>query len=503
VLVVKVAEVELLIIGAGPCGLVAAITAARYGVEVRIAEKRRGGSSLSRALVVSTRGMELMRRIGLEPEIRAGAADVEPTALVCGTLASTDGTVMPLGYPSDAEAADASPSRPAWVPQSYYEPLLVSEVLAEPTTALTFGTELVGLKEHSRGFRATLLDVDSGAQDIVDARFVIGADGAHSAVRAEAGIAMEGEDALADYERVEFRACLDDVLGGRAHALYVLKHPDVDGAVLARRGREDRWSLSRERPQGAPGLDDLSADDQIALIRTATGVADLHVTIERLSRFTFAAQIAEHYRRGDVFLIGDAAHRMTPRGGTGMNTGIQDGFDLGWKLAWVLRGWADPGLLDTYEAERRPIGLHNVGRSAEPGGARRSTNEALSWDLDGRLAHAWLPWHQTPRSTVDLVDDGLTVFTAAGDIDWTGIADATGWTAPLNVTVLQVDTAATLGVPPTGALLVRPDGHEVARWSSRGAPARAPFGMAHTRSAPTRPLRQLTATAPKHGPDER
>ena len=162
----------------------------------------------------------------------------------------------------------------------------------------------------------------------------------------------------------------------------------MDGAVLARRGREDHWSLSRERPLDSPGLDELSERDLIGLLRIATGVVDLDVEIERFSRFAFAAQIAERYRDGRCWLIGDAAHRMTPRGGTGMNTGIQDAFDLGWKLAWVLRGWAPPSLLDTYELERRPIALHNIGRAASAGGARRSTDEALPWDLDDRLGGA-------------------------------------------------------------------------------------------------------------------
>lgn len=208
---------------------------------------------------------------------------------------------MPLG-PSDTEAAEASPCRPAWVPQSYHEPLLVSQLQAARSATLRFGTRLIGL-EALRCARAWP---------------------------------------------------------------YVLKQPDVDGAVLARRGREDRWGLSRERPRGAAGMEDLPPGDLVTLIRTATGVPDLDLTVERLSRFSFVAQIAEHYRRGNVFLIGDAAHRMTPRGGTGMNTGIQDGFDIAWKLAWALRGWAGPELLDSYETERRLHRGHDrMGRAAE------------------------------------------------------------------------------------------------------------------------------------------
>jgi putative polyketide hydroxylase len=188
--------------------------------------------------------------------------------------------------------------------------------------------------------------------------------------------------------------------------------------------------------------------------------------IERVSSFGFAAQIAERYRKGRCFLIGDAVHRMTPRGGTGMNTGIQDAFDLGWKLAWVLQGWAPFELLDTYEQERRPIGLHNVGRAASAGGARRTTDEALPWDLDDRLAHCWLDHSGQRVSTIDLIDDGVTMFATTEDSRWAGITDECGFAAPVTVVLIDQATAQALGLAPTGAVLVRPDGHEVARWTA-------------------------------------
>lgn len=213
-------------------------------------------------------------------------------------------------------------------------------------------------------------------------------------------------------------------------------------------------------------MDDLTEEDLVATIRTATGVAELDVAIERVSSFTFAAQIAPRYRRGRSFLVGDAAHRMTPRGGTGMNTGIQDAFDVGWKVAWVLRGWAPEHLLDTYERERRPTGLHNVGRAADAGGAQRTTNEALPWDLDDRLAHYWLDHDRRRVSTLDRIGDGLTVFVAVADPRWAHVVEQIGFNAPLDEVVVEAGATAALGLGPTGAVVVRPDGHEVARWST-------------------------------------
>ena len=94
------------------------------------------------------------------------------------------------------------------------------------------------------------------------------------------------------------------------------------------------------------------------------------MTVDRVGSFHFRAAIARRYRAADVFLAGDAAHVVTPRGGTGLNTAIADGFDLGWKLAWVLRGRAGADLLDSYETERRPVAEHNLVRSLDPDGSR-------------------------------------------------------------------------------------------------------------------------------------
>jgi putative polyketide hydroxylase len=205
-----------------------------------------------------------------------------------------------------------------------------------------------------------------------------------------------------------------------------------------------------------------------ALVISTRGMdtSALRPQIERLSTFTFAAQLAERYAQGRCFLVGDAAHRATPRGGIGMNTAIQGAFDLGWKLAWVLRGWASTELLATYERERRPVAAHNVRRSSEPLGARRDTAEELPWDLGGRLPHHWLPVGDQERSTVDLIGDGLTLLAGPSDPRWLRFATYIQPNAPLNVHVIDAHTSQALGLQPTGALLARPDGRELGRWTS-------------------------------------
>jgi len=134
----------------------------------------------------------------------------------------------------------------------------------------------------------------------------------------------------------------------------------------------------------------------------------------------------------------------------------------------VLRGWAGPDLLATYEPERRPVAAHNVQRSSEPIGARRETAEALPWDLGGRLPHHWLPADGQELSTIDLIGDGLTVLAGPSDPRWLRFATYVKPNAPLNVHVVDARTSQALGLQPTGALLARPDGRELRRWTNAG-----------------------------------
>jgi putative polyketide hydroxylase len=286
-----------------------------------------------------------------------------------------------------------------------------------PSASVRLGCQLLGVTQDDSGVRATVADAGTGAVEGITASYLIAGDGAHSTVREQLGISMAGAGNLADYERIEFTAALWPLAGEHRYGLYVITRPDAAG-VLAPRGPGDRWFLAREIPVGTRGLAGLSQNDLAGLIQRAVGASALRPQIERLSTWTFAAQLAERYAAGRCFLVGDAAHRATPRGGTGMNTAIQDAFDLGWKLAWVLRGWASPELLAIYERERRPVAAHNVQGSSEPSGARRETAKALRWDLGGRLPHHWLPAGDQDRSTVDLIGDGLTLLAGPSDPRW-------------------------------------------------------------------------------------
>jgi hypothetical protein len=206
---------------------------------------------------------------------------------------------------------------------------------------------------------------------------------------------------------------------------------------------------------------DADADDLVELLACAIGTRT-SLVLEHRSAFSFAAQIAQRYQDARVFLVGDAAHRMTPRGGTGMNTAIQDGYDLGWRLAWVLRGWATAELLELYELVRRPVGLHHVQRAQEPDGARRDADDALPWDLNGRIAHRWIESEQGTISTLDLVTEGLTLLTGPDEPRWTNVELATR--VPHRIHMLKASDALALDIIPSGARLFGPDAREMASW---------------------------------------
>jgi 2-polyprenyl-6-methoxyphenol hydroxylase-like FAD-dependent oxidoreductase len=282
---------------------------------------------------------------------------------------------------------------------------------------------------------------------------------------------MRGPDRLAERVTALIRATLADVVGEHRYVIYGVAHPRETNAFLPA-GRGDRWVFATDWDPRRERAEDFTEDILAGFIARGAGVPGLRPRFEHIGRVRFAAQLADRFRAGATFLIGDAAHRVSPRGATGMNTAIRDGADLGWKLAWVLRGWAGADLLDTYEAERRPVAEHNVARSATPDGTWRDADQELHADLGGRIAHHWLPAADGARvSTLDLLGLGLTLLTGPRGADWAAAAAGMPGPLPIAVHALDAVSARALGVRGDGALLVRPDGSPAAWWP-HGADAR-------------------------------
>jgi putative polyketide hydroxylase len=492
-------DIPVLVVGAGPAGLAAASELARHGIPTLLTERRTVLSSHPRATVLSLRSMELMRAWGLEGEVRERSADVHMSMLEAETLAdAAGGSAIQVGYPSTEQSSVLSPVKPACVAQDDVEPLLLAHLYAQPSVRAALGTELTGVRVQPDGARAALRDVRTGAVRVVHARYVVAADGARSAVRRAVGLAMGAADGVMEGVTTLFRAPLWDVVGPHRHLLYLATHRESPSVFLPA-GPSDRWLFGPVTDGPKPVSERCTAE----LIRVGAGTPGLSVRIERSVSWSAAAQLAERFRSGPVFLAGDAAHRVTPRGGTGLNLALHDGFDLGWKLAWVLHDWARPELLDTYEAERRPVAEHAVARSADPNGSRRAPENEVRADLGSRIPHVW----SDERSTLDLLGPGLTLFAARDEPAWASAAAALATRVPVRVRLIDPVAARAVGAPAGSALLARSDGTPVGVFPAGADPlpslratvaavaAGRPAGAQRRRSDPPQPRPDPDRTA--------
>ena len=334
-----------------------------------------------------------------------------------------------------------SPTIPVCAAQDELEPILLAHLRSLPASRVAPGAELIGLDTGDDEVAATIRLPDGRARR-VRASHMIGADGAHSVTRRLLGIDMEVGSAEGARSGRLFRAPLWEVVGERRFGIYSVTHPDAPATMLPAGG--DRWLHGTWiDPDDSGEMPD--RNEFVRRIRIGAGVPDLPVEIIRTGTFTFAAGLADAFRRANAFLVGDAAHRVTPSGGTGMNMAIHSAFDLGWKLSWVLRGWAPPALLDSYEAERVAAVRHNVIRSLDPDGSTRSTGSEVHVDLGGRIPHLWTEHRGERRSTIDLLGDGITLLTGPNG-EWRD-APARPGSPPL--IVRRLDEVAARGTRPS------------------------------------------------------
>jgi hypothetical protein len=287
---------------------------------------------------------------------------------------------------------------------------------------------------------------------------------------------------------VIFHASIREHLDGPQHVLYGIPDGDLQCIVLPSDGT-DRWGYARpvDAEEAASAPDDALMTERI---RKAAGIPDLGVRITSTHTFEMGASLAERMRRGRVLLVGDAAHRMTPAGAVGMNSAMHAAHNLGWKLAYVIRGLAGDALLDTYEAERRPIGERNARRSIgeEPERSPESIDVDLGYVyesgavvpernpmpstpdvmLDGRpgslAPHFWL---QPGISCRDVFGRDFTLLTGPDGHAWRDAASA------MDVSIAMRSFAGTewlqrYGIESYGAVLVRPDGFIAWRSESLG-----------------------------------
>jgi putative polyketide hydroxylase len=269
-------EIDVLVVGAGPAGLTAAATLRRYGVEVLVVERKRRLSTHPRATVVSTRSMELLRSWGLEDEIKAGGMpDVEWLALVTETLADAGrGELATLGLPTKEQAAVLSPTAPLCVPQDQTEAVLLRYVRSLGAD-VALGQEVLRVDVGDEGAEALIQDGES--THVVNARYVIGSDGARSVVRSALGIELAGPGEVDSVSvSVAFSAPLWDLVGERRYGLYPIVRPDIS-SVFVPSGTGDDWVFGIDKDL----VGSIDEPELTRLIRAAAGVPDLQPRIRR------------------------------------------------------------------------------------------------------------------------------------------------------------------------------------------------------------------------------
>jgi 2-polyprenyl-6-methoxyphenol hydroxylase-like FAD-dependent oxidoreductase len=483
----KFTACDVLVVGAGPAGLTTAIMLARHGIDVLVVERHENISSLPKATSITTRTMELLRTWGIEQQVRAGAMRVRPVLTVSRTLIDPRQIDAPFGYPSDEAALAVSPTTPCYCSQDYLEPEL-REHLRAHGGRIRFGTELTDFTTDDAGVSAVLRDRTSGRPKEIRTRYLIGADGLRSTVRTSLGIGLDDFGTLGEYVAVTFRADLTRYLPRLPAVINLVEIADAAGLFLPT-STNDQWIYGRERhSERGESLTNWTPQRCLELLRAGTGLRELCPGIVAITPFTMVGQVATAFRVGRTFLVGDAAHRTTPIGGAGMNIAIHSAHNLGWKLAWVLRGWADQALLDSYEAERRPIGIQNVLRTLRQ--EIKFEGDALAWDIGVRYAstvikpgpgtgerapHAWVRCSGSRVSTLDLFDGRLTVLTGPQGEPWrqavTELAaeglPILAWSDTHDLYDEDGAFAQHYRLGEVGAALVRPDGYLA--WSSSEA----------------------------------
>ncbi|NNN14946.1 MAG: phenol 2-monooxygenase [Acidimicrobiaceae bacterium] len=364
-------ETDVLVVGSGPAGASSALFLATYGVDHMVVTKHRWTANTPRAHITNQRTVEIFRDMGIEREILAEATPhhLMGDTVFCTSLVGDEiGRVRTWGtHPArEADWAMASPSPNCDLPQTFLEPIIINHAAAR-SSVVRFSTEYVSLEQYPDCVIATVRDRLTDLEYRIRAKYLIGADGGKSAVATDIGLPMEGQMDVAGSMNIVFEADLSKYVERRPSVLYWVIQPGADiggiGLGLVRMVRPwNQWLIvwGYDISQPAPVVDDAQA---ISIVRNLVGDPNLEVKIQSTSIWGNNRMYATRYRNGRVFCMGDAVHRHPPSNGLGSNTSIQDAYNLAWKLKMVLDGTAGEGLLDSYEAERVPIGKQIVLRA--------------------------------------------------------------------------------------------------------------------------------------------
>ncbi|MFE0439482.1 FAD-dependent oxidoreductase [Streptomyces nigra] len=507
-------SVPVLVVGGSLVGLSTSVFLGRLGIQHLLVERHEGTSTHPRGRGNNVRTMEIYRTAGVEPRIREAARVLSGNdgILQVDTLTGSRRRWIIGDISGGMDITRVSSSDWCLCSQNDLEPVLLAYA-RELGADIRFGSEVVSFEQDGEGVRAEILDRASGATRVVRAEYLVAADGPRSPVRTRLGIGQSGPGELFHNVSVTFRSRnLKDHVGKKRFVVCYVTDPEGEGALLPVDNQE-RWVIHVPwYPARGETLDDFTDERLTGHIRAAAGVDDIDVEITGRAPWHASKRVADAYGEGRVLLAGDSVHEMPPTGAFGSNTGIQDAHNLAWKLAAVLRGWAGPELLDTYEAERRPVALETgtracvqaadeqhpgfspTGRNDDPADlmtvalcyryASRAVVDApaqrpvvpdafeLGGEPGSRAPHMWVIRDGSRISTLDLYEQSFVLLAGSGGQKWrTAVQKAS---ANLGVPVeaylvgtgpdhdlapeADADWAELHGTAEDGAVLVRPDG---------------------------------------------
>jgi 2-polyprenyl-6-methoxyphenol hydroxylase-like FAD-dependent oxidoreductase len=516
-------EVPVLIVGGSLVGLANAMFLAHHGVETLSVEKHEGTAIHPRAGYFHLRTIELMRIAGIESRVRAAALQLYEPDGGLNAVETLAGKEIANYIPNiNADVADVSPARRLFMPQQVLEPILL-ERARELGARFEYATELVHLEQDGDGVTATVRDTHTLVERTIRAQYLVACDGNRSPIREDLGIAMRGHGLLSRSVTIYFRADCSHALRGRNLGVIYVHNPQLRGFFRLEKtglgGFLVVFTVGDINEPGARYVADIATDElAVQMVRDAVGEPDLEVHIEDVDRWRAVADVADTFQAGRVFLAGDAAHTMPPTGGFGGNTGIQDAHNLAWKLALVIKGQADPVLLDSYDAERQPAGAQAVEQAynryvlrSDPDLGLEGVHEAIpdmhvefnryrsravlpdAGDVDDgapdinprqcfgrpgtRAPHVVLERGDEIISTLDLFGNGFVLLAGPDGGGWLEATRAVTEHAGVELTALLVERAGgrgelvdhpaddvapfwtAYGIEPSGASLVRPDGY--------------------------------------------
>ncbi len=488
-------QVPVLIAGGGPAGLAAATELAFHGVPSMIVEPRATvANDRPRAKTTNVRTMEHFRRWGIADRIRAAAA-LSPAwsdrVVFCTTIDGDVVTWFSDVFGLGAQTLEVSPELGQQIPQPAVEQVMRDHLAESPLVTIRYGSRITAVAETEDGVTATVT-ADDGTVSLLDAEYLLGCDGAAGAVRKSIGVRyLGGSDPRPNFN-VLFRTDeLDPPMGNAVH--YWIVGGDSP-CVVGRLDLHGLWWLI------APGVEESDGRQRIPqMLADLVGHPIAHEVVSTDS-WTARMLVAERFQTSRVFLVGESAHLNPPWGGHGFNTSVGDAVNIGWKLAAVLRGWATPDLLDSYETERRPIAEQTIAIAREnmrslpldfAGTADRSrlaaaiqqTKDSEFHSLGLVLGYSYSafadhdPVHYTPTTDPGArlpharYRDGRSLFDALG-AQFTLLAPDGADVEPLRRQAAVLGIPLTVIAPPEDypwageALLVRPDQHIALRGAS-------------------------------------